>query len=167
MRIVRVISVAVCGVLLLGTVSRAAAGDPKSVSGTMTLDGKTVALQYAYVDEKDAAEPIVVLSDQPLPAGAIPFLPEKLVKEKAVHAIAFSVSRKDKTLTNTYGKVYGPGQEMGVGFGRVEDGNVRLTIQRLDASTIEGRFATVKPVDLGSVTYSFDVTFHAKAGKKN
>lgn len=104
MRIVRVMSIAVCGVLLLlGTVSRAAAGEPKSVSGTVTLNGKAVALLYAYVDEKDAAEPIVVLSDQPLPVGSIPFLPEKLVKEKAVHAIAFSVSRKDKTLTNTYG----------------------------------------------------------------
>jgi len=76
------------------------------------------------------------------------------------------LARKDKTLTNTFGKVYAPGEELGVGYGRVEDGNVKLTIQRLDASMIEGRFATVKTVDLGSVKFSFDVTFHVTS-KKN
>jgi hypothetical protein len=154
------------GLLLLAMASASPGSDPKSVSGTLNLDGKAVALEYAYVDESDADEPIVVLSDKPLPVEAIPFLPEKLVKEKAVHAVAFSVSRKDKTLTNTYGKVYGPGHEMGVGLGRVEDGRIRLIIKQLDASAIEGSIATIKPIALSYVTYSFDLTFRARAVKK-
>jgi hypothetical protein len=167
MRIRSGILAASCGGVLLFALLRAAiASDPKSVSGTLNLDGKAVALEYAYVDESDADEPIVVLSDKPLPADAIPFLPEKLVKEKAIHAVAFSVSRKDKTLTNTYGKVYGPGHEMGVGLGRVEDGRIRLLIKRLDASAIEGTIATIKPVALSFVTYSFDLTFQAKPPAK-
>jgi len=167
MRVRSAILVAWCGgVLLFGFMPEARAGERKSVSGTLNLDGKAVALEYAYVDESDAEEPIVVLSDKPLPAEAIPFLPEKLVKEKAIHAVAFSVSRKDKTLTNTYGKVYGPGHEMGVGLGRVEDNRIRLLIKQLDASAIEGTVATIKPVVLSFVTYSFDLTFHAKTPAK-
>ena len=156
----------VCALARAGLAGSARAADPKSVSGTLTLDGKSVPLAYAYVDETDATEPIVVLSDQALPAAAIPFLPEKLVREKGIHAVAFSVSRKDKTLTNTYGKVQGPGHEMGVGLGRVEDGQVKLTIKRLDASMIEGSIATVKPVALSSVSYAFDLTFRATPAKK-
>jgi hypothetical protein len=142
------------------------AGDGKEVSGSLILDGKSVALEHAYVDETDADEPIVVLSDKALAPEAIPFLPEKLVKEKGIHALAFSVSRKDKRLTNTFGKLYGPGHESGVGLGRVEDERVRLVIQRLDASGIEGSIKTVKPVALSFVTYTFDLTFRAPAGKK-
>ena len=161
------VPLALCSALLLLQDAPAArAGEAKDVKGTLNLDGKTIALEYAYIDQSDNEEPIVVLSDKPLPAEAILFLPEKLVKEKAIHAVAFSVSRKDRTLTNTYGKVYGPGHEMGVGLGRVEDGRVRLQIKRLDASAIEGTIATVKPVALSYATYSFDLTFLAKAGKK-
>ena len=142
------------------------AGDSKEVSGTLVLDGKTAVLEHAYVDETDEDEPIVVLSDKTLPADAVPFLPEKLVKEKGIHAVAFSFSRKEKRLTNTFGKVYGPGHESGVGLGRVEDERVRLVIQRLDASVIEGTVKTVKPVVLSFVTYAFDLSFRAPAGKK-
>ena len=142
------------------------AGSGPEVSGTMTIDGKPVVLQHAYRDDTDPEEPIVVLSDQPLPAEAVPFVPEKLVKEKQLHALAFSVSRGDRKLTDTFGKVYGPGHEMGVGLGRVEEGAVALTIDRLDASGIEGRIATVKPVKLSYVAYAFDLKFRTGAGTK-
>jgi hypothetical protein len=136
----------------------------KMVTGTLTVDGNSVPLEHAYLDLTDAEEPIVVLSDQPLPANAIPFLSEKLVKDKKVHAIAFSISRKTRTLSNTFGKVYCPGHELGVGWGRVEDGNVRLTIQRLEAAAVEGSIATTKTVKLSDISYSFELTFKAKSG---
>lgn len=157
---------AVWSCVLAGASQGALASGGKGASGTLTLDGKTVTLEYAYVDETDADEPILVLSDKPLPPTAIPFLSEKLVKEKGVHAVAFSLSRKDKTLTNTYGKVHGPGHELGVGLGRIEDGRLRLTIKRFDAALIEGSIATIKPVVLSSVSYAFDLTFQAIPGKK-
>ncbi|HET7451649.1 MAG TPA: hypothetical protein VFL12_02825, partial [Thermoanaerobaculia bacterium] len=135
------------------------------VSGKMTIDGKPVVLQYAYRDDTDPEEPIVVLSDQALPAEAVPFVPGKLVKDKQLHALAFSVSRKDRKLTNTFGKVYCPGHEMGVGLGRVEEGNVALTIDRLDAASIAGGISTVKPVKLSYVAYEFDLKFRTGAGQ--
>src|SRR5215471_14452669 len=98
------------GVLAFGLAAILPAAPPDApVSGKMTIDGKPVALRYAYRDDTDPEEPIVVLSDQTLPAEAVPFVPEKLVKEKQLHALAFSVSRKDRKLTNTFGKLYCPG----------------------------------------------------------
>lgn len=135
----------------------------KSASGKLEIDGKAYALEHAYVDEADGDEPIVVLSDKPLPPEAIPFLSAKLVKEKDVHAIAFSFSRKSKALTNTFGKVWDPGHEIGVGIGRVEDGNVKLVVTALSPSAIEGRISTVKPVKLSYISYAFDLPFKAKA----
>jgi hypothetical protein len=162
-----VICVLSCVFTLSGVVQTTSAESAaKNVSGTLNVDGKKVALEYAYVDETDADEPIVVLSDKPLAGEAIPFLPEKLVKEKKVHAVAFSISRKDKKLTNTYGKVYYPGHELGVGLGRIEDGNTKLTIKRLDNSIIEGKIATTKTVKFSDVAYSFDLTFKVDSGKK-
>jgi len=143
--------------------SRAAGSSPaaaSSVSGTITVDGKTIPLTHAYVDESDPDEPIVVLSDEPLPPEAVPFIPEKLVKD-GLHAVAFSVSRKDGKLTNGFGKLYCPGHELGVGFGRVEDGNVALAVGRLDSTGIEGRFTTPRPVKLSYIAYSFDLNFRA------
>ena len=156
-----------CVLMLSGGVQPAIAGSPgKDVSGSLNVNGAKVNLVHAYVDETDPAEPIVVLSDKALPTEAIPFLPEKLVKEQKVHAIAFSISRKDKKLTNTYGKVYYPGEEMGVGMGRVEDGKVALVITRFDATMIEGKISTPKQVRFSDVSYSFDASFKVSLGKK-
>jgi hypothetical protein len=159
------------GCFLLATLSRSAlaasapSGGASAVSGTLTVDGKATSPSHAYLDETDPDEPIVVLSDQPLPPDAIPFIPEKLVRESGLHAVAFSVSRKDGRLTNTYGKLFCPGHEIGVGFARVEDGNVALETKRIDASGIEGRFMTPKPVKLSFIAYAFDLSFRASAGR--
>lgn len=91
----------------------------KDVSGTLTVDRKSIPLEHAYLDITDPDEPIVVLSDNRLPADAVPFIPEKLVKDEQIHALAFSLSRTDGKLTNTFNKLYCPGHELGVGLGRV------------------------------------------------
>ena len=155
------------GFLALGLAAVLPAAPPDTeVAGKMTIDGKPVVLRFAYRDDTDPDEPIVVLSDQALPAEAVPFVPGKLVKDKQLHALAFSVSRKDRKLTNTFGKVYCPGHEMGVGLGRVEEGSVALTIDRLDAASIAGRISTVKPVELSYVAYEFDLAFRTGSGPR-
>jgi hypothetical protein len=139
-----------------------AASSDREVSGNLVVDGRTVPLEHAYLDVTDPDEPIVVLSDKALPAEAVPFIPEKLVKGDQIHAIAFSLSRKDGKLTNTFGKVYCPGHELGVGLGRVEEGNVSLSVTRDDATEVDGSVATVKPVTLSYISYAFSLTFRAK-----
>lgn len=159
------IRVCFCVLMLSGGAQLAIAeSSGKDVSGTLNVNGAKINLVHAYVDEADADEPIVVLSDKPLPAEAIPFLPQKLVNEQKVHAVAFSISSKDKKLTNTYGKVHYPGEEMGVGMGRVEDGKVTLVITRFDANMIEGRIATPKQVVFSDVSYAFDASFKVRLG---
>jgi hypothetical protein len=152
------------GAILLSSACAAAAEN--KVSGTLHLGQEKIALKYAYVDETQPSEPVVVLSDQPLPAGAIPFIPEKLVNEKKINAVVFSVSSKDKALTNSFGMLYVPGHG-GVGLGRVEDGNEKLTIKQLDASVMDGNIATTKVNDIVSSIppYSFDLTFTVELGK--
>jgi hypothetical protein len=142
-----------------------AASSGKDVTGTLTVDGKAIPLEHAYLDVTDPDEPIIVLSDKALPATAIPFIPERLVKENQIHAVAFSLSRNDGKFTNTFGKVYSPGHELGVGLGRVEEGNVSLELTRNDAAEVDGTIATVKPVKLASIAYSFSLSFHAKAAR--
>jgi hypothetical protein len=140
-----------------------AASSDKEVSGNLIVDDATIPLEHAYLDVTDPDEPIVVLSDKALPAGAVPFIPEKLVKENQIHAVAFSLSQKEGKLTNTFGKVYCPGHELGVGLGRVEEGNVSLLVTRHDAGQVDGTIATVKPVKLSFISYAFSLSFHAKA----
>lgn len=139
-----------------------------AVSGTFTVDGKKIALAYAYLDRSDPTEPIVVLSNKPLPAAAIPFIPEKLIKDQKIYAIAFSVSQKDRKLSNTYGMLSSPENATQVGLGRVEEGEVLLSLTRLDDKGIEGKIATAKPVTLSytSKSYSFDLSFKAAPEKR-
>jgi hypothetical protein len=137
-----------------------------AVSGTFTVDGKKIALAYAYLDRSDPTEPIVVLSNKPLPAAAIPFIPEKLIKDQKIYAIAFSVSQKDRKLSNTYGMLSSPGDATQVGLGRVEEGEVLLSLTRLDDKVIEGKIATAKPVTLSYISYSFDLSFKAAPEKR-
>lgn len=137
----------------------------KAVSGTLVVDGKKIDLVYAYVDRVDPSEPIIVLSNKPLPAEAIPFIPEKLVKEQKIYAVAFSVSQKDRKLTNNYGMLSNPGDSSQVGLGRVEEGRINLTISRLDENVIEGKVMTAEPVKLSYISYSFDLSFKAGEGK--
>jgi hypothetical protein len=132
-------------------------------SGFLVVNGNKIKLIHAYVDEGDPQEPIVVLSDKPLPAEAIPFLSAEVVKKQKVHAIAFSISRKDKKLTKTYNQVYYPGKETHqVG---IPEGAATLNVNRLDAAAIEGKIMTPKPVKLPDITYSFDVSFKVNLGK--
>jgi hypothetical protein len=65
------------------------------------------------------------------------------VKQKGIYAVAFSVSRKDRKLTHTYGMLSSPGDATQVGLGRVEEERVRLSITRLEDDVIEGRITTV------------------------
>jgi hypothetical protein len=134
-------------------------------SGFLVVNGNKIKLIHAYVDEGDPQEPIVVLSDKPLPAEAIPFLSAEVVKKQKVHAIAFSISRKDKKLVKTYNQVYYPGKEMHqVG---IPEGAATLNVNRLDAAAIEGKIMTPKPVKLPDITYSFDASFKVSLGKKS
>lgn len=133
-----------------------------TLRGTLLLNKSKVPLTHVYVDEAVPDEPMIVLSDQPLTADAIPFPPEKLVKDKKVHAVSFTVSLKEKKLSTKFGAFYHPEGDMF--FTGLGEGEVVLRIQKLDSRGLEAKIMTVKPIVFSGLTYSFEASFQVGLG---
>jgi hypothetical protein len=139
-----------------------------SVSGLLTLNKDMIKLTYAYVDLDNPEEPIIVLSDKPLPPDnfSISMLSESYIRQKKVHAIVFTLSAKEKKLSGS-GSInffYFPGEKTHF----IALGNeVALTITRYDDTAIVGKYKTPKPMvdDFNRVTISFDASFQVNLGK--
>ncbi|MGD0918040.1 MAG: hypothetical protein ABSB22_16430 [Thermodesulfobacteriota bacterium] len=136
------------------------------VSGSLTLNKDKIKLTHAYVDLVNPEEPIIVLSDKPLPPDnfSISMLSESYIKQKKVHAILFSLSPKEKKLSGSLNFFYFPGKKTHF----VALGNeATLTVTRFDDTAIVGKYKTPKPVvdDFNEVTLSFDASFQVSLGK--
>jgi hypothetical protein len=131
------------------------------VTGSITVSGETVALVKAYVDESPN-DVIVVLASKEVPRDVVPFIGEDVARKLKIHAIAFTVSRADRALARGFGGVFYPGAEMG--FAGLGEGNVSLEVKRLDATGIEGRIFTPKPVEGYDMTYTLDASFALPLG---
>jgi len=154
-------------VLIFSSVQTADAGSGKnSASGTLTLNKAKIKLVHAYADMVNPEEPVIVISDKPLPADdfSISLLSEGFIRDKKVHAIVFSISRKEKKLTDSIRFLYFPGKK--THFTALGDAAV-LNIRRLDDTVIEGKITTPKPVadDFFEVSFSFDASFHVSLSK--
>lgn len=152
--------------LLIGLPAAAAASADSTATGTLTLNKGKIKLSYASVDLLNPNEPIVVISDKPLPSDnfSIGLLSEGFIREKNVHALLLSISRKDRKLAGSLNFLYFPGEKTHfVNFGD----QVALTITRLDDTVIEGRAVTPKPVveEFSEVTFSLDAQFKASLVK--
>jgi hypothetical protein len=154
-----------CGlaaVVAVAALPSGAAGAAGIVTGSVTTDGQKIPLVLAYIDESPT-DIIIVLASKDVPRDVIPFIGEEVARKLKIHAVAFTVSRTDRALSRGLSGVFYPGPEMG--FVGMREGAATLQLKRLDATGIEGRIFTPKPVELSSVTYSFDVTFSVPLGK--
>jgi hypothetical protein len=156
-----------CAWMLLSWAKSAqSAPQGSSASGSLTLNKVTIKLTYAYADMVNPEEPIIVLSNQPLPSDdfSISVLSENYVREKKVHAIIFSLSPKEKNLSGSLNFFYFPGKKTHF----VALGNEAvLTITRFDDTAIVGKYKTPKPMvdDFNEVTFSFDASFQVNLGQ--
>jgi hypothetical protein len=156
-----------CAALLLSTIETAtAASQGSSASGSLTLNKTKIKLSHAYVDLVNPDEPVICISDKPLPADAfsLGLLSEGYVREKKVHVLIFSISRKDKKPSGYINWLYFPGKEthfMNIGHA------ITVTIKRLDDTVIEGKITTPKPLvdDFYKVTLSLDAQFKVSLSK--
>ncbi len=64
------------------------------VSGTLDINKKKFKLTHGYVDMVQPEEPVIVLSDKPLPAEQIPFLNADYTLKNKVHAVVFGIVSK-------------------------------------------------------------------------
>lgn len=152
--------VALTVVLLLSVLGRANAVG--TVTGDVTTNGQKVPLILTYVDE-GPEDIIVVLASKEVPSDAVPFIGEEVARKFKIHAIAFTVSRANKSLSPGFNGVFYPGTEMGYAAMGVDDAT--LQVKRLDAEGIEGRIFTPKAVASSDLNYSFDATFSILLGK--
>jgi hypothetical protein len=153
---------AAMGVLLASAaLSISAAGPRGTVSGTLTVNAQKVLLVQPYVDEnKD--DFIVVLASKEIPQDAIPFIGEEVARKQKIHALVFTIDRAKRALGRTFTGVFYPGTDMG--FVGAQPDAFTLQLKRLDATGVEGRIFTPKPVKLSDVSYSVDATFALPLG---
>jgi hypothetical protein len=154
----RVLSL-VAAAWLMAAVSSSAAG---TVAGTITVNGQKAALVLTYVDETDE-DIVLVLASKEVPADAVPFIGEEVARKFKIHAIVFTVSRASRKITSGLNGVFHPGPEMGYMAMAVDAPTLQL--KRFDASGIEGRIFTAKPVKSSSDSCAFDATFSVPLGK--
>jgi hypothetical protein len=151
------------GILLASAaMPTSAAGPLGTVTGSITILGQKTALIQPYVDESPN-DFIVVLASKAIPRDVIPFIGEEVARKQKIHAVVFTIDRAKRALGSTFTGVFYPGTEMGFVGTRPESLTLQLT--RLDATGVEGRIFTPKPVKLSDVSYSFDATFAIPLGK--
>jgi hypothetical protein len=154
-----------CGlaaVVAVGSLPAGVAGAAGTVTGSVTTNGQNIPLVLAYVDESPT-DIIIVLASKEVPRDVVPFIGEEVARKLKIYAVAFTVSRKGRTLNPGLNGVFYPGPDLG--FVGMREGVATLQLKRLDDTGIEGRIFTARPVELSSVTYSFDVAFTMPLGK--
>ncbi len=156
------VSAAGPSVNLTGTITpRAASAPAGTVTGSITIQGQKAALIRTYVDESPS-DIIVVLASRDVPQDSVPFIGEEVARKLKIHAVVFTIDRAKRALGSTFTMVFYPGTEAGFIGARPEI--FTLQLKRLDATGVEGRVFTTKPVKLSDVEYNFDATFSIPLG---
>jgi hypothetical protein len=127
------------------------------ISGTLEINKKKFKLIYGYVDVSKPNEPVIVLSDKPLPSDQIPFLAADYSVKKKVHAVIFSVVTNDKKLGDLKFVYLGEAADTPVTV--FSDDVISLQVNKIDASLVEGRIKTLQVVKLSDFSYSFDANY--------
>jgi hypothetical protein len=148
--------------MLAGAVTIAAvAGDAQKVSGSITANGKTTALKYAYAmpkedpfDKKKKAT-FVLVTDQPVPAAALADEFEFMTwYDKAkLHGFAVLINDEKRVVS---GNVYDPALKHN-GFSGVGMQEVELTA--MTPQRIAGKVFLPQPGDFFDDKYQYTATF--------
>jgi hypothetical protein len=153
-RFAAIVYVTALAFLLSSVACIASAAD---ISGTLEINKKKFKLTNGYVDVSKPEEPVVVLSDKPLPSDQIPLLAADYAVKKKVHAVVFSVVAKDKKLGDM--KFLYLGEAAANPFTVFSDDVISLQVNKIDMSLIEGKIKTLRPVKLSDLSYAFDASY--------
>src|ERR1035437_9338496 len=147
---------------------RAAAADGKA-EGTLTVNGKTTKLSYAYARavkgffDKTKEDVEVVLSDVPLEAKTLEDQFERIHMADAgkLHAFEITIDAEGKPISTAFrhNGFKGPSPS-GLSSEDV------FTKKMFDGKTVDGRYKSAKPHEFFGNTYSFDVAFKAEITRK-
>ena len=132
------------------------------VSGTLDINKKKLKIPYGYIDMGKPEEPVIILSDKPLPPDQIPFLQADYATKNNVHAVVFGIVRNEKKLSSDMRWVYF-GKDADIPFSVFPGDHVSLDLKQADDTLVEGKIKTSQPVKLTDLTYSFDASFKLNA----
>lgn len=139
----------------------ATAGDAPKVSGSITANGKTSALKYAYAmpkedpfDKKKSAT-FVLVTDQEVPAAALADEFEFMTWRDKANLKGFMVLINDEQRVVS-GSIYEPGLKHN-GFSSVGMQKVELTA--MTPSRITGKVSLPEPGEFFGDTYQYTATF--------
>ena len=147
-------------ILLLLCLLPLAAG-AADVSGTLEINKKKFKLAHGYIDMVRPEEPVIVLSDKPLPEEQVPFLNADYVVSNKVHAVVFGIVSKDKKISDMRWVYLGGEADIPVTV--FSDDMISLDLKRADESVVEGKIRTIKPKTLTDLVYSFTANFKLSA----
>lgn len=148
--------VSVCAIVaILSCMPCVASG--ADVSGTFVVNKKNFKLTHGYVNMEKPEEPIIALSDKPLPNEQIPFLNADYAVKNKVHAVVFGIVSKDKKIGDMRWAYFGGDAD--IPFTVLPVDKISLNLKRIDNSLVEGMVKTSQPVTQSDLTYSFDASF--------
>ncbi len=146
--------------LFLVTPPVSGSDDEVNAGGTFTVNGETVNIRYAYVDESDD-DVMVLLSDNPVERKDVPFGAVALAEKGEIHALVVTISRKTKQIERAYNVLLHKTWQGQLGtLGET----VKLTVTTFDDKILEGRIVVDPPEKFMDYTFSYDVTFKVKLG---
>ena len=148
----------------IAAVARGARAADGIAEGTLTVNGKSTKLSYAYAravkgffdNAKEDVE--VVLSDVPLEAKALADEFERIHMADAgkLHAFEITLNAEAKPISTSFRHD---------GFAKASPSGLSsedvFTKETFDARTVAGRYRSAKEKEFFGNTYSFDVAFHA------
>jgi hypothetical protein len=114
-----------------------------------------------YIDIAQPEEPVIVLSDKPLPEEQIPFLSADYAVKNKVHAVVFGIVSKDKKISDMRWVYLGGTAD--IPFTVFPEDIISLDLKRADETVVEGKIKTSRPQTLTDLTYSFTATFKLSA----
>jgi hypothetical protein len=163
--IVVVAALALVATSLMATDGRAdAAGADGKAEGTLTVNGKTTKVAYAYAlmvpgfFDKNTKDTQVIVSDVPLDATALAdeFVRIGMAKEGKLHAFEITIDAGG-TPVSTAWRHDGFKGPMPSGLSSADV----FTKKVLDGKVVEGSYKSAADAEFFGNTYSFDVTFRA------
>ncbi len=146
------------------TAAAAAAVTDGKADGTLTVNGKTTKVAYAYARsvpgffDKTKKDIEVILSDVPLDAKALgdEFVRAGMAKEGKLHAFEITIDAEGVPISTSWRHdgFKGPTPS------GLSSANV-FTKKTLDAKIVDGSYKSAAPEEFFGNTYAFDVTFRA------
>jgi hypothetical protein len=135
-----------------------------TASGTLTVNGKTTQVAYAYARsvpgffDKATRDTQVIVSDVPLDATALsdPFVRGDLADAGKLHAFEITIDASGTPISTAWRDNGFKGPQPS-GLSSADP----FTKTVLDAQVVAGNYKSAEPAEFFGNTYAFDVTFRA------